>query len=223
MIPIVIQSGDPECRLSTALWRALRPFHSTALIARERIAASSSPPDFLIVEGDFFRVELPGNAIAIYTGSMDRPPAIPKHGIAVVATASPQVRKAVAQSGLPAITCGLSAKDTITLSSSTADSLLISLQRGIPASPAPQWSRWKSPSPSPVPAIRSWCCRWPLSCSYWITCPNLPNSPCRTAFPVCSSRRILPKNFTKIDSHNTSGQEDTITANAKRQNFNLKE
>ena len=51
MIPIVIQSGDPECRLSTALWRALRPFHSTALIARERIAASSSPPDFLIVEG----------------------------------------------------------------------------------------------------------------------------------------------------------------------------
>ncbi|GAA6514610.1 hypothetical protein [Merdimmobilis hominis] len=131
MIPIVIQSGDPECRLSTALWRALRPFHSTALIARERIAASSSPPDFLIVEGDFFRVELPGNAIAIYTGSMDRPPAIPKHGIAVVATASPQVRKAVAQSGLPAITCGLSAKDTITLSSSTADSLLISLQRGI--------------------------------------------------------------------------------------------
>ena len=126
MIPIVIQSGDPEC--PTALWRALRPFHSTALIARERIAASSSPPDFLIVEGDFFRVELPGNAIAIYTGSMDRPPAIPKHGIAVVATAS---RKAVAQSGLPAITCGLSAKDTITLSSSTADSLLISLQRGI--------------------------------------------------------------------------------------------
>ena len=65
MIPIVIQSVDPECRLSTALWRALRPFHSTALIARERIAASSSPPDFLIVEGDFFRVELPGNAIAI--------------------------------------------------------------------------------------------------------------------------------------------------------------
>ena len=63
MIPIVIQSVDPECRLSTALWRALRPFHSTALIARERIAASSSPPDFLLVEGDFFRVELPGNAI----------------------------------------------------------------------------------------------------------------------------------------------------------------
>ncbi len=131
MIPIIIQSGDPECRLSTALWRVLRSFHSTALIARERIAASSSPPDFLIVEGDFFRVELPGNAITIYTGSMDDPPTIPRRGIAVVATDSPQVRKAVAGSGVPAITCGLSAKDTITLSSSTPDSLLISLQREI--------------------------------------------------------------------------------------------
>lgn len=114
-----------------------RPVAGAAPISLHRIdrpgtdCSQQLPAGFLIVEGDFFRVELPGNAIAIYTGSMDRPPAIPKHGIAVVATASPQVRKAVAQSGLPAITCGLSAKDTITLSSSTADSLLISLQRGI--------------------------------------------------------------------------------------------
>ena len=129
MIPIIIQSDDPECRLSHFLWNLLRPFHTAALVSKESILCHCPSPDFLIAEGDFSQMQLSSWTIAIYTGNSSHPPVIPQQGVAIVATACPFICKTIAASGIPAITCGLSPKDTLTLSSRTSDSLMISLQR----------------------------------------------------------------------------------------------
>lgn len=177
MIPIVIQSGDPECRLSTALWRALRPFHSTALIARERIASQQLPAGFF----DCGRGLFPGGTAGQRHRDLYR-----QHGSPA---RNPQTRDRCGGNCLPTGAKGRGPKWTArhylrpfrqryyhsfqqhcrqpSDQPATGDHQLLRRPSG----------RWKSPSPSPVPAIRSWCCRWPLSCSYWITCPNLPNSP----------------------------------------------
>jgi hypothetical protein len=53
--------------------------------------------------------------------------------VAVVDSADAAVREHLARRRLPAITCGLSGVDTLTLSSLTADSAMIALQRQITA------------------------------------------------------------------------------------------
>ena len=53
------------------------------------------------------------------------------HSTVIVDSCEPTQLEAVAQTGLPAITCGLFRQDSITLSSSTPESAVISLQRSI--------------------------------------------------------------------------------------------
>ena len=56
---------------------------------------------------------------------------LPTHTVAVVDPTNRQVTDFLAQSQLPAISCGFSQKDTLTLSSLTDEQAVISLQRSI--------------------------------------------------------------------------------------------
>jgi hypothetical protein len=56
---------------------------------------------------------------------------IDANAIAIVDSSKEDLLAYVATTGLPAITCGLSAKDTVTLSSMRTDSAVINLQRGV--------------------------------------------------------------------------------------------
>lgn len=71
--------------------------------------------------------------IAVYR---DRAPAFPaivgaRQVVAVVNSGNESLGPAVSSTGFPAVTCGLFAKDTLTLSSITADSAVLDVRRSI--------------------------------------------------------------------------------------------
>lgn len=73
------------------------------------------------------------NAVVVFSGE-SATAAQPHNGmeaVAVVNSGVPASIEAVSKTGMPAITCGFSPRDTMTLSSFDSDSAVLSLQRGV--------------------------------------------------------------------------------------------
>lgn len=121
-------------RVPDLLWRALSPRFSVLQISRLALrGALSARGGFLLYDcPKIALVDIP-NAVLIFKESLrEAGRADIRQGIGVTDSQNEVATSALARSGVPVITCGLSSKDTLTLSSMAPGSAVVSLQRSVP-------------------------------------------------------------------------------------------
>lgn len=115
MISLIPLSDTPRCRLAAAL----------ALLPRERFRLCRPG------EGPFF----PGETIVVLSDLLEQTPAavpgLPPGCPAIFSGQNQAAAQFAGQEGLAPLDCGLSLRDTLTLSSVTETSAMISLQRPV--------------------------------------------------------------------------------------------
>jgi hypothetical protein len=96
------------------------------------LEAKGGESDLLLADMNY-RTVWADQVVFVYRDYESVNPVLPTNtnAIAIVDSSKEDLLTYVATTGLPAITCGLSAKDTVTLSSIRTDSAVINLQRAI--------------------------------------------------------------------------------------------
>lgn len=99
----------------------------------QRLKSDCSNPEMIITDTDGFDTIQSDNTIIIFKDMVDIniEPVKGHRAVAVLDSCNEKLIPLVASTGLPAVTCGLSARDTITLSSIGSESAVIDLQRSI--------------------------------------------------------------------------------------------
>lgn len=89
--------------------------------------------ELILTDSDSFDLVYSDTAVVVFkeAGKLNVGFDTQKQVVAIVDSCNQDVMKLVSETELPAITCGLSARDTITLSSINEDSAVIDLQRSI--------------------------------------------------------------------------------------------
>lgn len=135
MVSVAIIGPAQDKRIFSLLHRVLGQEGRILALSPRGLSADAGTPDFLI--WDTSRpggIEAPGGLIIFKEKATDFEGMLPPVcGMAVVGSDNPAAIEFLAASKQPAITCGLSPRDTITLSSMTDGSVMVAIQRSIPA------------------------------------------------------------------------------------------
>ncbi|MDR2931747.1 MAG: hypothetical protein LBV27_01440 [Oscillospiraceae bacterium] len=133
MISVII-AAQKHNKLFWATMHSILEKNFTAIHAYERkLKADSGTFDLIVTDIDSFDSIQSDDTIIIFKDPVDIDigPAGDHKAVAVVDSCNEKLLPLVASTRLPAITCGLSAKDTLTLSSMRLDSAVINLQRSV--------------------------------------------------------------------------------------------
>lgn len=133
MISVVIAASNQDRKFWNAIQNILsRGFNSIHCVGRCADARSESAELFLADAGSFDLI-YSETAIVIFKDAekLDTKFETNKQVVAIVDSCNKEALKLASETGFPAITCGLSTRDTITLSSINEDSAVINLQREI--------------------------------------------------------------------------------------------
>lgn len=134
MVTAVIIGSAPDRRIFSLLQRVLEKQGNLASLSPKGFNAPEAAPDFFLWD-----CARPGsiNALNCLAVFKERPADFegmppPLCSMAVVGSDNPQAIEFWAAAQRPAITCGFSPRDTITLSSMTDTSAVVAIQRTIP-------------------------------------------------------------------------------------------
>jgi len=113
--------------------RGLEPHYPTLLAANGILSLPAEPAKIIVSDIQTFHKLERGDTIVLFKNGEALPPGIlpPRHAIAVVNSCDERALASASSTKVPAITCGLSPRDTITLSSIASDSAVINLQRTV--------------------------------------------------------------------------------------------
>lgn len=133
MISVVIAANNQDKKFRNAIQNILnRNFKAIHCIGR-CLDVRCENAEMLIADADEFELIYTDTAIVIFKDAdklaidfETRKPAV-----ALVDSCNEDMLKLASKTGFPAITCGLSPKDTITLSSIDEDSAVVDLQRSV--------------------------------------------------------------------------------------------
>lgn len=111
----------------------LGSYFPTVHVYDRKLTAMCHYAEFVITDTQSFDVIEAGATLVIYKDAQEIPPNFfeGQQAVAIVDSCNKDLYGFVNATKLPAITCGLSAKDTITLSSIGQDSAVIDLQRSV--------------------------------------------------------------------------------------------
>ena len=128
MLTIVVQAGE---ELLYSLYRALSRSYEVLCVGQREILLPDISPDILLLGAK--RVpECDGDVVYVLKDAQEEEGFLPSpHAVAVVHSQDESSLRFCAKHHLRTLTCGLSSKDTLTLSSVTAESAVICLQREI--------------------------------------------------------------------------------------------
>ncbi|MEM1486108.1 hypothetical protein V6615_14750 [Oscillospiraceae bacterium PP1C4] len=131
---IIVTARGADRRLSGLLSKSCAGKISVLCVDTASAAFSGTGPDIVFVTQQAFSHIACENAAFIVRSNNCLPQQIDcAHAVAIVDSSSSAVMEQVALRHLRALTCGLATSDTFTLSSLTADSAVVSLQRRIVA------------------------------------------------------------------------------------------
>jgi len=108
-------------------------FISLVRVWKNEITIESDCSHLLIADHESFKSITPQSRIIVFGGKANHDilHLVNEHTVAVVNSCNTEQLEYISSIKLPAITCGLHAKDTITLSSIEHDRAVINLQRGL--------------------------------------------------------------------------------------------
>lgn len=125
---VVVQAGD---ELLCSLYRALSRSYEVLCVGQREVLLPDISPEVLLL-GAKRAPECDGDVIYVLKDAQEDEDFTPSpHAVAVVHSQDESSLRFCAQHHLRTLTCGLSSKDTLTLSSVTAESAVICLQREI--------------------------------------------------------------------------------------------
>lgn len=130
MISIVV---TPRCGgLTRLLYRILSRCREVVCVTDKEILAPCAQPDILLAESDV-PLECGGETLYVLGTALKTDPGfIPgPRAVAVIHSQNAQALAFAAEHHLKTLTCGLSSRDTLTLSSLTEESAVVCLQRTI--------------------------------------------------------------------------------------------
>jgi len=124
-------------REEKAFWedtrRVLCENYSTLIVQNQSLFTPATPPELIVCDAAAFESVAAENTIILFRNTVKIPAKILSSTgcVAVVDSQDDALMQFVSGTRLPAITCGLSPRDTITLSSIDTDSAVINLQRSV--------------------------------------------------------------------------------------------
>ena len=133
MTCVVVLADDNGKQFFDKLGEITKRIFTPLLVWRGHVRACGNNAQLVITDRESFsRIDI-APRIIICCGKQRHSllPLANSHSIVIVDSCEPTQLECVAQTKMPAITCGLFKQDTITLSSNTPDSTVISLQRSI--------------------------------------------------------------------------------------------
>lgn len=112
---------------------ALRWTYPSLILSGGALEAPAGPAELCIADAYAVKRRIGGDAVLLLRDAWDIPAGlcVQDRCIAVVDSGNDRLMRLVSGTGLPAITCGLSPRDTLTLSSIAEDSAVINLQRSV--------------------------------------------------------------------------------------------
>ena len=133
MISVVVVADAQYRDFFDRLSDMLSTFIPLMRVWKNEITASSSCAHLLIADHESFKSIVPPPRIIVFGGKANHDilHLVNEHTVAVVNSCNTGQLEYISSIKLPAITCGLYAKDTITLSSIEHDRAVINLQRGL--------------------------------------------------------------------------------------------
>ena len=153
MVSILTLGNPRDLRLFRALEALLAGRGGTAAVCREWIRIPREPPAFFLAERGL-RGAVDGQALVAVKDASPLPPFLQAGpgSLAILCSHNPQAVGLVARSGLEAVTCGLSPRDTVTFSSRGSGRGTVALQRplGFPG------AQWVDPGEFPIRFPASW-------------------------------------------------------------------
>ncbi len=133
MTSIFVAEKQADKQLCHTLAEILTQHFSVLWVNNQTVKVPPGDATMLISDLESFTSAICDKAVVVFSEiqDIDFLPSPPNKTVAVVDSTSKSLMKYVSQTKLPAITCGLSNKDTITLSSIDMDSAVITLQRAV--------------------------------------------------------------------------------------------
>ncbi len=133
MIVVIVAAKKQNKDFISELVRLLEKHFITVRAYGGVLSVKKSNPAMIICDTQSFDTVKAENAIVIYKDILPIPQRLLdiRHGVAIVDSSNYQLSQALSDTGLPAITCGLHSRDTITLTSMGVDSAVIGIQRAI--------------------------------------------------------------------------------------------
>ena len=131
MTGVIIAASNRDRNMWNILPGILSRNFPTISASGSAAAETLGEAKFVICAGsDMGRIQM-DSAVVIYKDADGVPDEIPAgmNAVAVVDSGNPQLMELVRETKLPAITCGLSPRDTLTLTSFGEDSAMLGLQR----------------------------------------------------------------------------------------------
>ena len=131
MISVIMAASDKDISFRRDMCRTLDESFSTLYTAKSRLEAMGDGTQLLLTDCRTFESIFTDAALLIFkdTGGFSPESIMAKSIIAVVDSGNPEIMAFVSGTKFPAVTCGLSPRDTITLSSINVDSAVVNLQR----------------------------------------------------------------------------------------------
>lgn len=132
MVDIIIFSHDTSGRFSKLLAEQLSPYYKVAIWAETAYIRQTEDIDFLIMETASLAQITSEQGVLIFTDTAALPSlSLAGNIVAILNSADKSGLQATADNKIKAITCGLSSKDTLTVSSISDSDAVVSLQRNI--------------------------------------------------------------------------------------------
>lgn len=133
MTGVIIAAGGRDKKMWRVLPELLRRNLPAVFADELPQPAAGEPAKLVLCDPEGAKSLRPDRAIIICKDADSLPDEYPEEGdsIAVVDSSNPRTVEGVSTTRLPAITCGLSPRDTLTLSSYDEDSAVLGVQRAI--------------------------------------------------------------------------------------------
>ncbi len=133
MIAVIVAAKKQNKDFTSELTRLLEKHFDTVRAYGGVLSVKKSNPTMIICDIQSFDTVKAEKAIVIYKDMLPMPQRLLAvgHGVAIVDSSNYQLSQTLSDTGLPAITCGLHSRDTITLTSMGEDSAVIGIQRAI--------------------------------------------------------------------------------------------
>lgn len=133
MISVVIAANEQDKKFWNAILNILNRNFSAVHCLGRTMDARCENAQLVVSDTKSFDLIYSDMAVIIYKDAVKIPVLFeaPKQMVAVVDSCNKELPRLVSATNLPAVTCGLSPRDTITLSSINEDSAVIDVQRSI--------------------------------------------------------------------------------------------
>ena len=137
MINLIVLGNSDGSSLANAIYQILRPSFQVAYIREGgKVSGCAESPDFLLLECDRIHTGNGAHSIILckprFAIPFDRCAVSEDGAVGVLQTENRNAAEMMSRWGIPAVSCGMSVTDTVTLSSIDADSAMVCLQRNIP-------------------------------------------------------------------------------------------